>query len=100
VAKAKSDQVAVGTPNDPSYVHHVDAAKYETMKRVLLPLLPKGPPGVTQKEMFLRLDQKAPREVFPGNTYQWWGKCVQLDLEAKGVLVRDAKAKPLRWWKA
>jgi hypothetical protein len=26
----------------------------------------------------------------------WWAKCVQLDLEAQGVLARDG-GKPLRW---
>jgi len=35
--------------------------------------------------------------MFPGTTYMWWPKGVQLDLEARGVLRRDPKAKPLRW---
>jgi hypothetical protein len=26
----------------------------------------------------------------------WWAKAVQLDLEAKGIVVREA-TKPLRW---
>ena len=26
----------------------------------------------------------------------WWTKCVQLDLEAKGVVVREG-SKPIRW---
>jgi hypothetical protein len=38
-----------------------------------------------------------PETVFPGGEGAgWWTKCVQLDLEAKGLIVRDRKAKPLR----
>ncbi|WP_394727903.1 DUF6958 family protein [Altererythrobacter sp. GH1-8] len=32
----------------------------------------------------------------PGKTSGWWAKTVQLDLEAKGKLVRE-ETKPLRW---
>ncbi|MFM8560918.1 MAG: DUF6958 family protein, partial [Solirubrobacterales bacterium] len=27
----------------------------------------------------------------------WWQKTVQLDLEARGALVRNPESKPLRW---
>jgi hypothetical protein len=40
-----------------------------------------------------------PGELFPeGARVGWWAKTVQLDLEAKGVVVRE-KSKPLRWRK-
>lgn len=43
----------------------------------------------------------APQDLFPGGEKSgWWAKTVQLDLEAKGILVRDTKSKPLRWWRA
>jgi hypothetical protein len=39
-----------------------------------------------------------PDDEFPGGAKAgWWTKCVQLDLEAKGVIVREPSAKPLRW---
>jgi hypothetical protein len=39
------------------------------------------------------------QEHFPeGKTSGWWIKAVQLDLEAKGVVVRH-KSKPLTWSK-
>lgn len=39
-----------------------------------------------------------PQELFPGGAKAgWWTKCVQLDLEAKGTVLRDAAGKPLRW---
>ena len=40
-----------------------------------------------------------PEALFPGGaTAGWWVKCVQLDLEAKGTVLRD-NGKPLRWTK-
>ena len=33
-----------------------------------------------------------------GQTVGWWLKCVQLDLEAKGLIKRHGK--PLRWYRA
>jgi len=40
-----------------------------------------------------------PDDNFPeGATSGWWAKTVQLDLEAKGVVIRE-KTKPLRWYK-
>jgi hypothetical protein len=42
---------------------------------------------------------RAPEDLFPGGEKTgWWTKCVQLDLEAKGLLVRAGK--PLRWRRA
>ena len=36
------------------------------------------------------------QDIFPeGKTAGWWMKCVQLDLEAKGIVRRAAKA-PVR----
>jgi hypothetical protein len=29
----------------------------------------------------------------------WWAKSVQLDLEARRLVVRDKRSKPLRWRK-
>lgn len=95
---APSDgKIMVRTPNVPGYEHPVDAAKYEAMKRVLLAVMPRTGPGLTQKEMFEAAREIAPEATFPGGTLSWWAKSVQLDLEARGVLVRDASAKPLRW---
>jgi hypothetical protein len=42
-----------------------------------------------------------PEEVFPGGEKAgWWAKTVQLDLEARRIVVRDVTAKPLRWTRA
>ena len=94
--KTTGPKVAVRTPNVPDYEAQVDAGKYEAMKVVVLRVMPARSPGITQSEMMAALKKAAPQATFPGTTYMWWGKCVQLDLEARGVLVREA-TKPLRW---
>ena len=82
------------------YTHRVDAKKYAAMKKALLKILPKGPPGITQQEMFATVPPHLPEAEFPGgDKAEWWAKTVQLDLEAKGLVDRDAKAKPLRWYR-
>lgn len=89
--------VVVGSVNVPGYTGRVNAAKYEAMKAILLQILPSRPPGLTQAEMFAAVRTEASTELFPGTTHMWWAKSVQLDLEKKRVVVRDAKSKPLRW---
>jgi hypothetical protein len=88
------DKVSVRSPNVQGYLGRVDRVKYAAMKEVLLDVLNTG--ALTQNEMFAQVKKRIPEETFPGNTYRWWAKTVQLDLEARGVVVRDAE-KPLRW---
>lgn len=97
---AAKDVVEVRTPNVATYRSNVDAAKYRAMKALLLPVFPAKAPGLTQSEMFAAVDRARDQAVFPGSTYLWWAKCVQLDLEARGVLVRERDEKPLRWHRA
>lgn len=91
-------QVAVGTPNVPGYSNFVDATKYGAMMAILMDVVPGKAPGMTQGEMFDVVRTRAKQSVFPGSTFRWWAKCVQLDLESKGVLVR-VDGSPLRWHK-
>jgi len=91
-------KVVVENVNVPGYTSRVDAAHYEAMKGILLKILPKSAPGLTQNEMIAEASKHADRGLFPAaGKVSWWVKCVQLDLEAKGVVVRDKRAKPLRW---
>ena len=90
-------RITVLNVNVPGYRTTVDARKYHAMKRTLLALLPKQEPGLTQAEMFAGVRGKLPEDVFPGqDKAEWWVKCVQLDLEARGEM-RRASSKPLRW---
>jgi hypothetical protein len=90
-------QVEVENVNHPGTLHRVDAAKYEAMRQALLKALPGGSPGLTQAEMLEAVRRHLPEDLFPGGAKAgWWAKTVQLDLEAKGILVRE-RARPLRW---
>jgi hypothetical protein len=94
-----SDKVTVENVNHPGKTSRVDAAKYKAARAAILKLLPKKPPGMTQREMMAAMRDALPQSVFPGTTTSWWMKTVQLDLEAKGLVVRDGN-KPLRWRRA
>jgi hypothetical protein len=92
--------VTVQNVNVPGYKHRVDAAKYAAMKTALLKVLPKKLPGLTQTQMRDAVLPHLPAATFPGGAKaDWWSKCVQLDLEAKGILKRDPSAKPLQWYR-
>lgn len=93
------DKIIVENVNHPGKTTRVDAAKYKATRAALLKLLPKRTPGMTQHEMMVALRDALPESTFPGTTTSWWMKTVQLDLEAKGLVLRDA-TKPLRWRKA
>ncbi len=84
----------------PGKVYRVDADKYQAMKRALLQVLPDRSPGLTADEVRMKVVPRLPQDLFPGGaTAGWWTKCVQLDLEAKGIVVRE-KSRPLRLRKA
>lgn len=88
--------IEVENVNHPGQVKIIDADMYEAMKRAYLKILPKTLPGLTLAEIQERLIAHLPEKLFPdGAKAGWWAKTVQLDLEAKGVVVRE-KAKPLR----
>jgi len=90
-------KVVVQNVNVPGYTTRVDAAKYGAMRKAMLKVLPRKAPGLTQAEMWDALARVVPKGVFPDRgKVGWWMKSVQLDLEAKKVLVRE-KTKPLRW---
>jgi hypothetical protein len=92
-----SDKITVENVNTPGRTTQVDAAKYAAMKGAMLATMPKSSPGLTAKEVKEAALPHLPDTLFPaGATSGWWQKCVQLDLEAKGVVVRE-NTKPLRF---
>lgn len=91
-----SGKVGIVNLKSPGRVVRVDAAKYEAMKTVILAVLPSISPGLTVAEMKARLLPRLPQDLFPGGAKAgWWMKGVQLDLEAKDLVVRE-DTKPLR----
>ena len=94
-----TEKIEVENINVPGRTTRVSADKYLATRKALLKVLPKTSPGLNQKEMIAQVKQHLPEELFPGGqTSGWWVKTVQLDLEAKGQVVREA-TKPLRWHK-
>ncbi|AWW74929.1 hypothetical protein CD351_10880 [Erythrobacter sp. KY5] len=95
-----SEMIEVENVNTPGKTNRVNAAKYADMFAAFEKALPKSSPGLTQSEMIDQVKPHLSDDLFPGGkTSGWWAKTVQLDLEAKGKLVREA-TKPLRWhWK-
>jgi hypothetical protein len=80
----------------PGKTYKVDAAKYADMRAAMEKVIPTEPPGLTPAEIIQAVKAHLSQTLFPGGeTAGWWVKCVQLDLEAKGVLKRAAKA-PVR----
>jgi hypothetical protein len=93
---ASGDRVVVENVNHPGTTSTVDGAKYREAKAALLAALPKTG-GFTQAEMIAGVRSRLRGEL--AEKAGWWTKCVQLDLEAKGLVVRDGK-KPIRWRRA
>jgi len=93
----KPEKIAVENINCPGQLTDVNAVKYLAMKKVLLKILPKKPPGLNQSEMQQTILPFLPQDLWPdGQKSKWWAKTVQLDLEAKGRIVRTTQ-KPLTW---
>jgi hypothetical protein len=93
-------KVEVENVNHPGQIKILDAEPYEAMKLAFLRTVPKSAPGLTIAEIERRLIAHLPDTLFPkGQKAGWWAKTVQLDLEAKGVLVRE-KTTPLRLHRA
>lgn len=91
------DKVTVKNVNVPGRTSRVNAAKYQAMKQAMLQALPTEDPGLTQAEMREAVLPHLPDDLYPGGaTAGWWAKTVQLDLEAKGIVIRES-TKPLRW---
>jgi hypothetical protein len=91
------ERITVENVNVPGYTTRLDATMYRAMQAALLKVLPPKGPGLTQDEMRRAVVPHLPESLFPGGAKAgWWAKSVQLDLEAKGVIAREA-TKPLRW---
>lgn len=97
--KAAREMIEIENVNHPGKTSRVDAAKYRLARAAMLKFLSRKGPGLTQSEMVAAMRAALSSKDFPGTTAAWWMKGVQLDLEAKGLVVRDG-GKPLRWKKA
>lgn len=93
--------IALANENIPGQVSSVDAEKNEAMRGALLKILPKRAPGLTQGDMTAAVQPQLPQDLWPaGAKSLWWVKTVQLDPEAKGLVLRDREAAQARWRRA
>ena len=100
-ARREPAKVTVENINHPGDRRAVDGARYEAMRKAMLTVLPRKLPGLTPAEILAAVLPILPQAAFPGGQRAgWWSKCVQLDLEAKGLIVRDRAARPLRLTRA
>ena len=100
-AKAEAPTVTmieIENVGQPGKTTRVDAAKYAAMRSAYLAVLPDAASGLTPEQIIAALRGGLPQDLFPGGeTAGWWGKAVQLDLEAKGVIARSTK--PVRLYR-
>ncbi len=91
-------RIEVENVGQPGKIYRVDAAKYAAMRAAVLAVVPEGPPGMTPEEIIAAVKGRLPEDLFPGQEKAgWWVKCVQLDLEAKGILQRAEKGRVKVW---
>lgn len=91
------EKIEIENFTSPGHVVKVDRAKYLAMRDALLTVLPEAAPGITAAEAKEKLLALLPQDLFPGGAKAgWWQKAAQLDLEAKGQIVRE-DTKPLRF---
>ena len=91
------EKIEIENVNAPGRTARVDAARYRDVRAAIEAVLPDAAPGLTHVELVEAIRPHLDGTLFPGGEKRgWWSKTVQLDLEAKGALVREA-GKPLRW---
>ena len=94
------DRIEIENANTPGRTEWVNRSKYLAMREALLAVLPGQPPGLTTASAKEALLPLLPQALFPeGKTAGWWLKAVQLDLEVKGVVQREAR-KPVHLYRA
>ena len=94
-----TEKFEVQNVGQPGKTYRVDAVKYAEMRAAVEKVLPTEPPGLTPAQLIEAVKPHLSEAQFPGgNTAGWWVKCVQLDLEAKGMVKRGPKA-PVRLWR-
>lgn len=82
-------KITVQNPNTSGRSEYVRPDKYNEMRAALTYVLPDAASGLS----FADLKEAAKLHLCPnlfseGKTSGWWAKCVQLDLDAKGLMTR------------
>ena len=90
------NRVVVENVIRPGTRRRVDGPRYRAMRQAILAVVPRRAPGLTLADALAAAILRLPNVLFPaGGSAGWWFKTVQLDLEAKRVLVRE-RTSPIR----
>lgn len=93
------NRIEVQNIKSPHHVVRVDATKYTAVRTAMLAVLPDAAPGMTVADAITAIKAQLSQDLFPGGDKAgWWVKCVQLDLEAKGIIERADKP-PVRLYR-
>ncbi|KPA99876.1 DUF6958 family protein [Ahrensia marina] len=93
------EKLEIESITSPHHKQRVDRVKYSAMREALLLVLPATAPGLSVAEAKKALLEHLSDDIFPGGAKAgWWLKAVQLDLEAKGIIAREA-TKPVRLYR-
>jgi uncharacterized protein (DUF1697 family) len=94
--KLTADRMTVENVIHPGRTRTVDGTMYRAAREALLRVLSSESPGLTLDQAREAYVPHLPEDLFPGGAKAgWWFKTVQLDLEAKGIIVREPVS-PLR----
>ncbi len=97
---AKTAKLKIENVLQPGKTYNVDPVMFQAMKAAMLAVVPLAPPGMTPVEIQRAALPLLPPDLLPGGEKAgWWMKAVQLDQEAKKILIRSDKP-PVRLWKA
>jgi|WetSurMetagenome_2_1015567.scaffolds.fasta_scaffold173548_2 hypothetical protein len=93
----REDLIIIQNVNAPGETKRVDARKYQAMRDAILRILPHSEPGLTEEEALAAVLSHLPEGVFAEREgADWWLNTVKLDLEAKGIIIRESSISP-RW---
>ena len=93
------DTMEIQNVGQPGKTWRVNTAKFHAMQAAVLAVLPATAPGMAVAEVIRAVGPLLPQDLFPGGrTAGWWVKAVQLDQEAKRVILR-AKGSPVRLYR-
>lgn len=75
---------------------HIEKAKYDAMRAAILTVTPTED-GISFTEISTRVKPLLPTDVFgPKVSVAWYCVSVKLDLEARGLIQRVPKSRPVR----
>ena len=94
---ATARKVLMHNPNTGQPDRHIDADRYEAVRKAILKAVPRSGPGVIFTDLFKTVPTHLPNGKIPGGgAINWYTTVVKLHMEAQGELRRVPGSKPQR----